>query len=128
MLHARGMPLTRERRILVHQVHPAKLATDIVASVISLAMLWRHQLIAGLAVHYVAPVIGSLAVFRFADVDRMAETSAGGYVLRNMPPVMVALRLAGDTLTVFGAWRRRPAEVAVGLLLVALGWSRGLFG
>jgi hypothetical protein len=33
--------------ILVHQVHPVKLAFDISASVISNLLLWRHTLAAG---------------------------------------------------------------------------------
>ena len=120
------MTLTRDQRILVHQVHPAKLAVDISAAVVSNILLWKHRLPAGLAARYLPPVVGSALVLKFADVDRLAGTSAGRYVLEHMPPVMVAVRLAGDTLMAVRAWRRQPEYVVLATLLVILGWSHGV--
>ncbi len=118
--------LSLEQRVLIHQVHPAKLAVDISASVVSNVLLWRHRLVAGLAVRYLAPPLGSALVLLIADVERLAPTSAGHYVLEHMPPGMVVLRLAGDTLMAIGAWRRRRDYIAIAVLLVVLGWSHGL--
>ena len=99
------MGLTRDQRVLVHQVHPAKLAVDIGTSVVSNALLWRRSLVAGLFVRYASPVVGSVLVLRFADLERLSRSRAGQYVLQHMPPAMVALRLAGDTLMAVGAWK-----------------------
>jgi hypothetical protein len=118
--------LTFQERALLHQVHPAKLAVDISASAISCALLWKHRLAAGLAVHYLAPVVGSAVILRVANVDRLVNTPGGSYVLTHMPPLMVALRLLGDTLMTIGAWRKRPDAILSGMLLVAVGWSHGL--
>ena len=101
-------------------------AADISASVVSNALLWKHHLVAGLVVRYLVPVVGSALVLRFVDVDRLAQTSAGRYVLAHMPPVMIAVRVAGDTLMAIGAWRRRPDYLVSGVVLVAIGWSHGL--
>ena len=120
------MGLTRDQRVLVHQVHPAKLAVDIGTSVLSNALLWRHRLVAGLFLRYASPVIGSALVLRFADLEEISRSRRGQYVLQHMPPAMVALRLAGDTLMAVGAWKHRPVCLAVGLLLVVLGWSDGI--
>src|SRR5262249_126566 len=81
---------------------------------------------AGLAVHNLTPVLGSALIPRFVNVDVLADTSAGRYVLSHMPPLVVALRLAGDTLMTIGAWRRRRGCLVGGILLVAVGWSHGL--
>ena len=113
--------------ILVHQVHPVKLAFDISASVVSNALLWQHRLAAGLVSRYLLPVIGSALVLRFADVNRLRNTARGEYVLQHMPPASTALRLGGDTLMALGAWRRKPSWMLAGALLVAAGWSHGLF-
>jgi hypothetical protein len=113
--------------ILVHQVHPAKLAFDISASVISNVLLWRHNLRAGLLSRYALPVIGSAFVIRFADLDRLRYTVRGRYVLEHMPPASTALRLGGDTVMGIGAWRRKPSLMLAGALLVAAGWSHGLY-
>jgi len=113
--------------ILVHQVHPVKLAFDISASVISNAVLWQHRLAAGLVSRYLLPVIGSALVLSFADLDRLRETGRGQYVLQHMPPASTAVRLGGDTLMAVGAWRRKPSWMVAGVVLVAAGWSHGVF-
>jgi hypothetical protein len=118
--------LSREERLLVHQVHPAKLATDIGASVVSNVLLWRQHAVAGLGVRYLAPVVGSAMVLSLADVERLSTSRAGQHVLRHMPPVMMALRLAGDSLMAAGAWSHRWPWIAVGALVIGVGWSHGL--
>src|SRR5689334_22381213 len=73
--------MRRGDRILVHQVHPAKVGADVAASVISNVLLWRGRTRAALAVRVVLPVVGSAAVLRFADLDALAKTRRGRYVL-----------------------------------------------
>ena len=112
--------------LLLHQVHPAKLAIDISSSLASTVLLWRRYARAGLLFRYIPPLIGSAAVLRFADLDARRDRPSGRYVVAHMPPAAQAIRLAGDTMMAFGAWRRRPAIVAVGVVLIALGWSDGV--
>jgi hypothetical protein len=113
--------------ILIHQVHPVKLAFDIGASVVSNALLWQHRLRAGLVSRYLLPVVSSALVLEFADLDRVRNTPRGRCVLEHMPPAATALRLGGDTLMAIGAWRRKPSWMLAGSLTVAAGWSHGLF-
>jgi hypothetical protein len=118
--------LVGSETILLHQVHPVKLAFDISASVISNFLLWQRRLGAAILTRYTLPVVGSLFVLRFADVERLRDTRQGRYVLQHMPPAATALRLTGDVVMGFGAWRRRPKWMVAGALLVAAGWSHGL--
>src|SRR5258708_18496691 len=113
--------------ILVHQVHPVKLAFDVSASVVSNVFLWRHRLGAGLVSRYLLPVVGSALVLGFADVDRLRDTPRGRYVREHMPPASTALRLGGDTLMAVGAWRRKPSWLLTRALIVVAGWSHGAF-
>jgi hypothetical protein len=113
-------------RVLLHQVHPVKLAADISASLISNTLLWRHRLAAGIVTRYTLPVVGSAIVLSFADVERLRDTVPGRYVLANMSSATIALRLAGDTVMALGSWYRSPRMVALGLMIVAAGWSQGL--
>jgi hypothetical protein len=108
-------------------VHPVKLALDISASVISNFLLWEHRLVSGLMTRYTLPVVGSALALNLADIDALEKTPRGRYVLEHMPPQATALRLAGDTVMAFGAWRRRPSWMVAGALMVAAGWSHGLF-
>ena len=113
--------------MLVHQVHPVKLAFDVSASIISNFMLWRHRLAFGILARYLPPMVGSALVLRYADVQSLEQTPRGRYVLEHMPPATTAIRLAGDTVMAVGAWRRRPTWMLAGTLLVVAGWSHGLF-
>ena len=113
-------------RVRLHQIHPLKLAADISASMISNALLWQHRPVPGLVTRYALPVVGSAIVLSSADVDRLRDTAAGRYVLANMSPAAIAVRLAGDVVMAVGSWYRRPALIAFGLVIVAAGWSEGL--
>jgi hypothetical protein len=117
--------LDREDAIL-HQIHPLKLVTDVVAAGASTALLWRRRPLAGVLARYVPPMVASALVLSFADPDRLRPTPAGRYVLRHMPDGAVAVRFAGDTLMALAAWRRNGPGVAAGAVLVAVGWSHGL--
>jgi hypothetical protein len=114
--------------VLLHQVHPLKIAADVSASLISNVLLWRHQLGAALAVRILLPLAGSGAVMTMCDVESLRDTEAGRYVLEHMPSDAVAIRLAGDAVMAVGAWRRSLNTLGLGLLIVAVGWSHGAWG
>lgn len=109
--------------MLVHQVHPAKLAADITASAISNILLWRGRPKAALAVRVLLPVAGSAAVLGLADLDALAQTRRGQYVLTQMPVSAQVVRLAGDAMMGWGAHRRSAALLAAGAAVIAVGWS-----
>ena len=113
-------------KVLVHQVHPVKLGADIGASLVSLPLIWHGYGRAGMVAHFAPALLGSAAVLAFADLDRLATTRRGRYVLRHMPPAAQAVRAVGDAVMVRGARRQRPGLIAAGLAVVVLGWSHGL--
>ena len=110
-------------KAVVHQVHPAKIAADVTASVISNALLWTGRPKAAIAVRVLLPASGSLAVLSLADLDLVATTRPGRYMLAHMPPSAQAVRLAGDALMGLGAHRRSAALLIVGVIVIAAGWS-----
>lgn len=57
--------------ILIHQLHPLKLAADISASVVSNILLWQHRLGPALLARYLPPIAGSALVIRFGDMDAL---------------------------------------------------------
>jgi hypothetical protein len=117
--------LTRRERYLVHQIHPAKLATDISVSVVSTVLFWQRRPIPGLLVFALpAPVASALVLRRDLSVYR--DSAAGRYVLAHMPPSMQVIRSVSAVAVAVGGWRRSPALILAGLALVGLGWSHGL--
>jgi hypothetical protein len=118
-------PLTRQERYLVHQIHPAKLATDISVSAVSTLLFWQHRLVPGLVVFTVPAPIASALAMR-ADLSEYRDSAAGRYVLAHMPPSMQAVRALSAITMAVGGWRRRPGLILAGVVLVGLGWSHGL--
>ena len=117
--------MTLKEKLLFHQVHPAKLATDIGAAIVSLYLLWQHQLVLGLLTHFIPPPIGSAAVIRFADLETYKNSRLGAYLVRYMTPIAQAARLAGDLITVGAAWYQSFAGILFGLAVIAAAWSYG---
>src|SRR5260370_29486213 len=113
--------------ILVHQVHPAKLAFDIAASFVSNALLWQHRLAAGLASRYLLPIAGSVLVLSFGDLDRLRNTKRGQYVLHHMPPRTRRLHPAATTSMRAGPWPPKPPRIVAGTLFLAPGWFPAAF-
>ena len=112
-------------KILYHQIHPAKLGTDILAAVVSLYFLWQHQLLLGLVIHFAPPVLASALLVRFGHFHAQKNSAFGRDVARHMTHTIEVVRLAGDIVMVFGAWYHAPAVIATGLLIVFAAWESG---
>jgi len=118
--------MTLKEKILFHQVHPAKLGTDIAAAVISLYFFWQHQLALGVVTHVVPPPLASAMVICWVNLEPYRGSRVGAYLLRYMTPLAQAARLAGDLVTVFGAWFHAPLVMGAGFLIIVAAWSYGL--
>lgn len=117
--------MTSAEKILYHQIHPAKLFADISSSVVSLWLFWQHSLWLGLLFHFLFAVIGSSLVIRFADLEKLKQSPFGKYVKKYMNRKIEALRLAGDVVTVFGAWYHSWLVIVAGFLIVLFAWYKG---
>ena len=110
---------------LLNQVHAAKLATDLSASVVSTVLMWRHRPWTALVVAHAMAAVASAVVFR-RDLSSLARTRRGRYVLAHMPASAMAVRYAGQLIAWRAASRHHPAGMVVGFLIVVAGWSHGL--
>ncbi len=117
--------MDRREKVLYHQIHPAKLATDIGVTVPSLILLWDGQLLAGLLVMFPSLVTSAL-VMRYADLDRLKASRAGAYLARHMSPVVQAVRGLGALTMMFGAWYHTLWLIAVGPPVILAAWFHGL--
>jgi hypothetical protein len=113
-------------KVLYHQIHPLKLGTDILASLVSLYFFWEHKLFIGLILHLAPPIIASLAVIYGFDLEPQRQSALGQYVKRTMTHGIEAIRLIGDILMVLGAWFHSIPLIGVGLAIVAAGWLNGV--
>ena len=121
-----GGAMTLAEKALYHQIHPAKLGTDIAAFIVSLFVLWQHRLLAGLLLHFVPPIVASALVIAYVDLTPQKNSRFGRYVARMMTRPIEASRLFGDIVSVFGAWYHSGLIIAAGLAIVLAAWLSGL--
>jgi hypothetical protein len=118
--------MTLQEKILYHQIHPLKLLTDSAVGFVALPLLWRHRLRAALLIMFAPAILVSVLLIRYADLESYKRSAFGRYVERYMTTQMEAVRFAGYLLMALGAWYRRPRLIPFGVLVVLLGWFRGL--
>jgi len=118
--------MTRREKVLYHQIHSLKLLTDWSTGLVSFYLLWRHRPRPAVLVHCVPALVVSSTLVRWADLEPWKQSAFGRYVKDYMSPSMQGLRVAGNVVMSLGAWYRRPALLALGLLLILYGWLRGL--
>jgi hypothetical protein len=124
-MHSRkcNVTLTTREKILYHQIHSLKLATDILTEPLSLYFFWKHNLTVGLLTHFVPPILATILVIRFANLERLKNSKVGTYLLHNMTRPIEALRLAADIAMVFAAWFHSPLFIALPAVVILLAWS-----
>src|SRR5260370_11958752 len=89
--------------MLYHQIHPAKLATDIGVTFPACYLFWRHQMVAALGISLLPPIIAS-AVILVADVnlELYKHSSFGRYLHTYMTRTVEAIRLLGFAFMAIG--------------------------
>ncbi len=118
--------MTREEKILYHQIHPLKLLTDATAGFAALPLLWLRRLRAALLVMLLPPIFASVLIIRYVDLEPYRRSSLGRYAEQYMSREMQGVRLVGYLIMALGAWHRRLWPMPLGLLAVLFGWFRGI--
>lgn len=118
--------MTFQERALYHQIHPLKLAVDILATLPALYLLWRHELVWGLVVTFVPSIIITAILLRWARLEWLRDSAFGRYLARNMSQLWQGMRVLGLLVMMVGAWAHLWALIPLGLLVVLVAWLRGL--
>lgn len=118
--------MTAPEKVLYHQIHPAKLFTDWGAAAVALYFLWQHELVIALVVMFAPPLLASLAILLWDDLEKYKQSAFGGYVRRYMTRAMEAVRLAGMGVMALGAWSRTAWLIPAGLFVILFAWFRGI--
>ena len=118
--------MNRHDRLLYHQIHPLKLATDIGTAALASVAFWHHVVLSGLAIGFVPPILVTLALVRWADLTRYASSPFGRYVRGFMNRRVEAARFVGVALLWGGAWAHRPALIAFAALWILSCWLWGM--
>jgi hypothetical protein len=117
--------MTLKEKALYHQIHPLKLSTDILAAAVSLYLFWAHQPLPALMLHFAPPLIASWLLIRYANLEPTRQSAFGRYVERNMSRTIEGVRLFGDLVMIFGAWKHDVMLMALGLAVIVGAWCNG---
>jgi hypothetical protein len=113
-------------RVLYHQIHPLKLATDVGTAIVATGLLWNHHAVIALVVGFVPSMLVTIMLLRWADLERYRDSPFGRYVASFMTRRVEAARFAGLVPLWVGAWWRRPSIIAAGAVWIAGCWLCGL--
>ncbi len=118
--------MTFEEKSFYHQIHPAKLFTDCSAGLITLYPLWHHNPGTALLIATLPPVIVSLVILSFADLEKQKQSLFGKYLRQYMTRLVEITRFAGYGMMAAGAWYHLVGFIALGLIVIILTWLRGV--
>lgn len=119
--------MTLQEKTLYHQIHPLKLFTDFSAGIVALYPLWQNNLLTGLLIMFIPPILVSFMLIRFVNLEKYKQSSFGKYVHQYMSRSDEMIRFAGYALMALGAWFHALWLIPFGLLVVVLAWLRGVF-
>jgi hypothetical protein len=117
--------MTLKEKALYLQIHPFKLSTDILAAAVSLYLFWAHQPLIALVLHFAPPLIASWLLVRYADLEPLRQSDFGRYVEKNMSRTIEGVRLFGDLVMIFGAWKHDAMLMTLGLVVIIGAWCNG---
>lgn len=116
-----------QEKKLYHQIHPLKLATDIGTTIPSLYMLWEHELLLGLLVMFIPPILVSAAMMMWPpDLERIKRSRFGHYIKQSMIPAIETVRVFTLLPMAYGAWAHQQGYNALGFVVLLAAWSNGL--
>lgn len=118
--------MTLRKKVLYHQIHPAKLAADISASVISGYFMWQHEFWVALVSAFGLAMLASALVIRFFDLEWLADSRLGRYTAWHMTKPVEAWRMSGQIVVWIGCWYHQWETIVLGALLVIAAWMFGL--
>ncbi len=118
--------MTSQEKSLYHQIHPLKLFTDWSTGLIALYFFWQNNLVIALFIAFVPSIFVSLMLVRFVNLEKYKQSSFGKYIRQYMTRQVELVRLAGYALMALGAWYHVAWLIPIGLLIILLGWLRGV--
>lgn len=119
--------MTRQERLLFHQLHPLKLLTDFTTSFASAWLLWEARWLEAAAVAFLPSFVVTGWLVARADLDGLQRSLMGRYVAEHMTRTATSIRIAGQLVMWVGAAVHVPWLLPLGLMTVIFGWVRGLW-
>jgi len=119
--------MTRDEKLLIHQIHPAKLLTDFGTSFASAWLLWNELWLPAVLVAFLPSMLITLVILQFADLERLQRSWFGHYVVRRMNRRVTTQRIVGQLVVWAAAIAHVPWLIPFGYFVIVLAWLDGLW-
>ncbi|MCL4539906.1 MAG: hypothetical protein M1469_05505 [Bacteroidetes bacterium] len=113
-------------KTLYHQIHPFKIATDVIAAFAAVYLFWLHSIVIGLVVAFVPSLMISLFMIRLMDFENQKRSRLGKYVKRYLGRGADTARSLGFLVMLAGGWFHFTWLIGSGFLVIILAWTNGL--
>jgi hypothetical protein len=118
--------MTRQEKLLYHQIYPAKLLADWIPGMGTIYLMWRHQLVATLVITFGLAFLATFLVIQAVDLKPYRDSRFGRYLKKYMSPFWQGVRFSGQVMIWIGAWDHRWWLMGLGLFVIIFGWAHGL--
>lgn len=118
--------MTTDEKILIHQIHPLKFYTDFFSAIVALYFFWSQNVVVALIVSIIPPIIASIVVILFVNLEKYKGAALGKYFLKNMTPGRQFIRLLGFVIMAISALRHSFLFILVGAIVIVAGWFAGI--
>lgn len=112
---------------LYQQIHPLRLATDWITGFAACYFFWQQDAVRALIIAFIPSLIVSLIVIRFADLERLKNSSFGRYFKRTYNKTVDLVRFGGFIIMAVSSWFQDLRFAGVGLFVIIGTWTYGLF-
>lgn len=87
---------------------------------------WEKEIVAGALIAFLPSLIVSLIVVRFANLEKLKNSSFGRYYQRNYSKTVDLIRFVGFITMATGSWYHAVPFIATGFLVIISTWMYGL--
>jgi len=119
--------MTLLEKNLYQQIHPIRLFTDWSSGLFACYLFWDQKLIEGIAAAFGPSLIVSLIILRFADLEKLKNSTFGRYYKRTYNRTVDFTRFGGFVIMAAGSWSQSIQIAGVGLIIIIGTWTYGLF-
>ena len=115
-----------QEKNLYQQIHPARLLTDWSTGLYACYLFWQQELVPGIILAFIPSLVISLIIVRFADLEKLKNSSFGKYFKRTYNRTVDLVRFGGFGLMAVASWQQSFPALCAGLAVIIGTWSYGL--
>lgn len=116
-----------QEKAIYQQIHPARIFTDWASGIYACYCFWHQQIVLGLVMMFIPSLVVSVLVTRFADLEKLKNSSFGKYYKRIYSKSIDLVRFAGFILMMGGSWLQNWELIIGGFVVVLYTWILGIF-